>query len=48
MRSFRRFRAAAYDGDGLVVSEACDIDSHDGFVIVGSCEVSFDGGFDES
>ena len=33
---FEDFGTTADDGDGLVVSEACDVDAHDGFVIVGS------------
>ena len=45
---FENFGPAANDGDGLVVSEACDVDAHDGFLFVGNSDVPIDGGFDES
>ena len=37
------FGSASHDGDGLVVSESCDVESHDGFFVASVVECPSDG-----
>ena len=44
---FDDLRSPSYDGDGLVVSEACDVESHDRLVVVSVLELAVDRLLDE-